>query len=151
MKFAWVENNVIRDVCHGNPIELYHPDVAAFYTAEVPDDAANGDGWDGETLTKPEPMQPSDPPAPVPPKLSPVEFKLLFTSAERIAIKTLRVTDPVVDDFFELLDDPRLTGVNLALQSVQDAVGYVLAALPEGTCVPDVATRVAEVLTGVAR
>lgn len=42
MKYAWVENNTIRDVCSGNPSELYHPDIAAFYSTEVEDHITNG-------------------------------------------------------------------------------------------------------------
>ena len=42
MKKAWIENNVVRDICEGNPAELYHPDVAVFYDTDVPDDIKNG-------------------------------------------------------------------------------------------------------------
>lgn len=63
MKFAWIENNKVRDVCHGNPAECYHADVAQFYNTEVPDDAVNGDGWVNGQLVKPEPPPPA-PPAP---------------------------------------------------------------------------------------
>lgn len=63
MKYAWIENDKIRDVCHGNPAECYHPDVAVFYSTEVPDDATNGDGWVNGQLVKPEPSPPA-PPAP---------------------------------------------------------------------------------------
>lgn len=61
MKFAWVENNQIRDVCHGDPTMCYHPDVAVFYSTEVPDDAQNGDKWVDGVLVKrePEPIVPS--------------------------------------------------------------------------------------------
>jgi hypothetical protein len=63
MKYAWIENGVVRDVAHSNPSEIYHPDISKLYDTEVPDDAANGDGWvDGE-LVKPEPAPPA-PPAP---------------------------------------------------------------------------------------
>jgi hypothetical protein len=62
---AWIENDKVRDVCHGDPTECYHPDVAKFYDTEVPDDAANGDGWVGGQLVKPEPP----PPAPPPPRI----------------------------------------------------------------------------------
>ncbi len=55
--------------------------------------------------------------------LSPVEFKMLFTSEERIAIKAS--TDAVVQDFFELINDPRLTQVDRNLQSVKDAIAYL--------------------------
>lgn len=63
MKYAWIENDRIRDVCHGDPNECYHPDVAKFYDTQVPDDAVNGDGWVGGALVKPEPAPPA-PPAP---------------------------------------------------------------------------------------
>lgn len=63
MKFAWIENGRVRDVCHGDPKLCYHPDVAQFYNTEVPDDAANGDGWVNGQLVKPEPPPPA-PPAP---------------------------------------------------------------------------------------
>ena len=42
MKKAWIQNNVVRDVCEGNPAELYHPDVAVHYNTDVPDDIKNG-------------------------------------------------------------------------------------------------------------
>ena len=64
MKFAWIENDKIRDVAHSNPNDIYHPDVAKFYDTQVPDDAANGDGWVNGQLVKPEPPPPA-PPTPV--------------------------------------------------------------------------------------
>lgn len=53
MKYAWIENDKVRDVAHSNPIEIYHPDVAAYYTTQVPDNAVNGDGWVNGALVKP--------------------------------------------------------------------------------------------------
>lgn len=53
MKYAWIENDKIRDVAHSNPAEIYHLDVAALYTTQVPDDAVNGDGWVNGQLVKP--------------------------------------------------------------------------------------------------
>lgn len=52
MKYAWIENNKIRDVClYGNPHELYHPDVAILYDTLVPDEAKHGDEWiDGQLV-----------------------------------------------------------------------------------------------------
>ena len=63
MKYAWIENDKIRDVAHANPSEIYHPDVAAHYTTQVPNDAVNGDGWVNGALVKPEPPAPSAPAA----------------------------------------------------------------------------------------
>lgn len=143
MKNAWIENNIIRDIANGNPDELFHPDIAKLYDTEVPDDAANGDGWIDGQLVKPvipDPV-PVEPPAPVPPKVSPVEFKLLFTAQERVAIKAS--TDAIVQDFFSIVEDPRLTHVDLALKSTQDALSYLeaLSLIAEG--------RKDEILTGV--
>ena len=59
-------------------------------------------------------------------KVSPVQFKLLFTPMERVAIKAERATDPVIDDFFDVVDDPRLTFVDLGLQSTKDAISYLV-------------------------
>ncbi len=57
-------------------------------------------------------------------RVSPVEFKLLFTSPERILLKSKKTTDPVVEDFYELIDDPRLTYVELTLPVVQYALAH---------------------------
>jgi len=54
MKYAWIEDNKVRDICQGGePTEHYHPDVAALYTTQVSDDAVNGDGWVDGQLIKP--------------------------------------------------------------------------------------------------
>lgn len=143
MKKAWVENNRIRDIAAGNPADLFHPDIAALYDTDVPDTAVNGaELVDGEWVNP----APAEPPAPAPvpaaaPKVSPVEFKLLFTAPERVAIKAS--TDPIVQDFFSIVEDPRLTVVDLGLQSTQDALSYLeaLSLIAEG--------RKDEILTGV--
>jgi hypothetical protein len=59
MKYAWIENDKIRDVAHSNPTEIYHPDVAALYTTQVPDNAVNGDGWVNGALVKPIVIEPT--------------------------------------------------------------------------------------------
>jgi hypothetical protein len=55
MKWAWIQDDRIRDIAPGTPTDWYHPDVAVFYDTEVPDDAVNGDGWVDGVLVKPEP------------------------------------------------------------------------------------------------
>ena len=62
-----------------------------------------------------------------PPKLTPVEFKMCFTVQERIAIKTARPTDPVLDDAMELLEDIRLKEVDLSLQSNRQLIDYMVS------------------------
>lgn len=144
MKKAWIDNGFIRDIAHGDPEELFHPDIAKLYDVDVPDSAENGDGWLNGQLTKPEPA-PASEPAPAPavfPKVSPVEFKMLFTSEERIAIKAARHSIPVLDDAFEILEDPRLKEVDLGLQSIQ---GLVSGLVGSGLITAD---RVSIILSG---
>lgn len=137
--FARVINNIAVDVST-DPNNQFHPDIAREFEP-VPDEVKPGwvrtDGkWEAPGPT------PQPEPGPVYPKVSPVEFKMLFTSQERIAIKNARANDPVVDDFFDLVEDPRLTYVDLALQSVQDAVGYLAN---QSLIAPE---RVPEILSG---
>ena len=81
MKFAWIENDKIRDVSPGEPSELYHPDVAKFYDTEVPDDAENGDGWMNGQLVKP---APPPVPAPAPRTWSISDIRPKLTLGERV-------------------------------------------------------------------
>jgi len=68
-----------------------------------------------------------EPPAVLLPLLTPVEFKLMFTPMERIAIKGKRATDEILDDFMDIIDDPRLVTVDFNLQSTKDAIDYLVS------------------------
>lgn len=122
--YARVINNTAVDVST-DPTNQFHPDIAAQFEP-VPDDVKQGwvriDGvWSAPAPTpQPEPM-------PTYPKVSPVEFLLLFTSAERVAIRAVRPDDPVIDDFFDLVEDTRFAYVDLGLPSVQGALHYLAA------------------------
>lgn len=121
--FARIINDVAVDVS-SNPAEQFHPDIAAEFRP-VPDEVRQGWRLVSGTWTEPAPVEPSAP-AVVFPKVSPVEFKLLFTPQERVAIKAARATDVAIDDFFDIVEDPRLTFVDLGLQSTQDALSYLV-------------------------
>ena len=60
-------------------------------------------------------------------EVSPVEFKLLFTLEERIALRTARATDVVLQDFFDIAEDARLTSVELTLPSTIAALDYMVS------------------------
>ena len=79
MKYAWIENNKIRDVAHSNPTEIYHPDVAVFYNTQVPDNAVNGDGWVNGALVKPVVVEPT----PAPRQWTADNFRTGMTLAEK--------------------------------------------------------------------
>lgn len=128
MKHARIENHCIIDIAPGEPGAFYPQEIAALYDVLVPDTAGVGDMLIGDSVVKKvEPRTATQsgmaPPAP---KLSPVEFKLLFTPQERIAIKAARLTDPVLADGYEILEDPRLTQVDLGLGSVRDLINYMV-------------------------
>ena len=147
MKQAWIDTttNTIRDIAQGDPTAIYHPDIAALYDTDVPDEAQNGDSYvDGVWIAKPvpEPVV-QEPVAPVPPKVTVIEYKMLYTSAERIAVKAS--ADPVIIDLQELMNDPRTVNVDLSLQSISDALDYMTAI---GLIA---AGRKAEILTGEVR
>jgi len=79
MKYAWIENDMIRDVAHDEPSKIYHPDVAVFYTTQVPDDAVNGDGWINGALVKPVVVEPT----PAPRQWTANNFRTGMTLAEK--------------------------------------------------------------------
>jgi hypothetical protein len=61
MKFAWIENNQVRDICPSIPSDVYTPEIAALYTTEVNDDIVSGasliDGvWTNKPVVEIEPI-----------------------------------------------------------------------------------------------
>jgi hypothetical protein len=81
MKYAWIQDNKVRDICQGGePSAHYHPDVAAHYTTQVPDDAVNGDGWVNGTLVKPVIPEPT----PEPVQWTAEDVRNGLTLAERV-------------------------------------------------------------------
>ena len=132
MPYAWVEDNRIRDIAPGDPAELYHPDIAALYSTEVSEEVQRGaeliEGeWENPPEPEPSEPDPVDPPAPV---ISPVAFKLLFTVTERVAINRFRADTSeetadaraVIDDLYGIIDDPRLTEINLGRSDTVEGV-----------------------------
>jgi hypothetical protein len=83
MRKAWVENNVIRDIAQGNPSEIYHTDIAAFYNVDVPEEAENGDGWvDGALLKRV--VEPTVEPEPTARTWSVSDIRAGLTLAEKV-------------------------------------------------------------------
>lgn len=59
------------------------------------------------------------------PSITPVEFKMCFTSAERRTLKTALNTDDTLKDAYEILEDPRLKWVDMGLKSNRDLIDYM--------------------------
>lgn len=149
MKYARIVNNRAVDVRTESPECCFTPDIVAQFVT-VPDQVE--DGWilNGETWEAlPAPAIP-DPVEPVviPPKVGPIKFKMLFSSAERVKARQLRESDPVLDDFWQLIDDTRTDEVDMSLESVQDAIEYTLTVVSNAGVSLDVNSRKAAILTG---
>lgn len=111
MKYAWVENDRIRDIASGDPTTHYQPDVAVFYDTQVPDDAVNGDGWIDGQVVKPQPA----PSAPAPERTwTVIDVREKLTLSERVkwdndktdTIKTAKIElslPRLIDDITEVL------------------------------------------------
>ena len=141
MKKAWIENNIIRDICPTIPSECYHPDIAVHYDTDVPDTAVAGAELINNVWVNPVPTAIEA--VIVPPKLTPIQFKMCFTSEERIAIEALKATDPIIADAFLILDDPRLTEIDLSLASNIALIDYLATKVPALT-----PARVLEIKSG---
>lgn len=122
--FARIINDVAVDVST-DPAAQFHPDIASQFEP-VPDTVSRGWHRVDDTWTEPTPVEPAPEPVSYP-TVSPVEFMLLFKSQERVDIKAIRDTDPMVDDFFQLLEDPRLQSVRLGQPSVQEGLAYLVS------------------------
>ncbi len=126
MNYARIINGVAIDVSD-DPESHFHPDIAADFE-EVPDTVRHGWRLVDDEWEAPEAVE--TPIVTIEPKeVDPITFKLLFTSAERIAAKALRETDPVIDDFWSILDDPRTRTVDMRIPSIQAVIEHTLDAV----------------------
>lgn len=143
MKYARIINNIAVDVVPNDPYTLFTPEIAAQFE-EVPDNVNHLSSWNGNKWI--DYVEPEKPilTAQIP-IISPVEFKLLFTPSERLAIKSARETDAILDDLFTILDDPRLKEVNLNLESNKAVVAYLES---KGLVTSE---RKAEIMTGIMK
>ena len=143
MKYARIVNGIAVDVRDDCPDGLYVPDIVSEFV-EVPDNVEDNYFFDGTEWTAPVVFEPvvTDPLIPI---ISPVEFKLLFTPQERVSIKKEISTDEIIEDLFTILDDPRLTNVNLNLESNVAIMDY----LEQKGLIT--AERKAEIMTGVIK
>jgi len=140
--FARIIDSVAIDVSD-NPEDHFHPDIAAEFVS-VPDTVKPGWRLTDEEWIEPE--VPSVPEVAIELKeVDPITFKLLFTSSERISAKVLRASDPAIDDFWTILDDPRTRAVDMRIPSIQAIIEHTLTACN----VENVAERKAQILQGV--
>ena len=120
--FARVVNGVASDVC-SDPSSKFHPAIASEFI-EVPDDVVPGSFFKND-IWNPPVIQDIQEIGEV--RISPFEFKLLFTPLERLAINEVKSTDPLISDFFTIIEDPRMSIVDLTLQSTKDIINHLVS------------------------
>ena len=129
MKYARIENNIAVEIFEHATIkpDEVHPEVIANQFIAVP--SIVDVGWSNITGSWVAPEPELNPTVFIePPKakiMSPVSFKLLFTSAERVAIRAERQNDPIIDDFFDIIDDQRLNSVSLTSAQTIECIDYL--------------------------
>ena len=143
MKYARIINGIAVDVRTESPDGYFTPEIAAEFV-EIPDNVKDhwiltGTEWAAPVIPEPVVVEP------LIPIISPVEFKLLFTPQERLAIKAEQANDAILDDLFSMLDDPRLKEINLNLESNKAVMEY----LQSKELIT--AQRKAEIMTGILK
>ena len=149
---TWARNvgGTLADVVTTDPATLFHPDLAAEFIV-VPDDVVNGATQIAGVWTNPDPVTPPTPPISYP-TLSPIEFYLAFTPAERIAIKTS--TDPIVKEFWATYELAAQVGaqINPQLVSIVESLAYLVTpttATPPGPGILASTARIAQIQAGI--
>lgn len=155
-KKARIVNDVATDVTEADPAGLHHPDIAAQFVT-VPNAVVIGSRRVNGVWQHPDAGSFAPPVEQVGPRrkrLSRPEFKLQFTGAERQAIRRARAYDgddaaqaglaAALNDFFDIVEDPALTYVDLSHPSTIEGLTSLEAAglLAEG--------RAAEIAQGIA-
>lgn len=125
--YARIINGVAVDVCP-DPATHFHPTLAADFT-EVPANVAPGWILTGKNWAAPASVAP---PAATPAEVgnlnpSPMEFLLLLTLSEQAAIRAAAPTDTQVGILVSMVDDNRLTFVDLTHPTVVEAIKYLAA------------------------
>lgn len=126
-RFARIIEAVAVDVVTQDPTALFHPEIAAQFEP-VPDNVERG--WHRTGTVWAAPATAATPAAATIPRktvVTPPEFLLLFTASERIAIRTARASDPVVADWLAILEDPRLSEVDVSRPATLDGLAYLAA------------------------
>ena len=127
-KYARIENKLVIEtlsIPSGANIENYFvPQIAQQFIA-CPDEVEQNWTYEDGEWKEPKLPEPPEPPGPPEPhyetRIGKAEFLMLFTSEERVAIRAERNNDPIVSDFFSVLEisefidvkeDTTINGVN---------------------------------------
>lgn len=104
-KYARVINKFVTETMSipsdANIEDYFVPQIAAQFIA-CPDEVEQT--WTYEDGEWKEPAPPAPPAPHYETKIGKAEFLMLFTGEERVAIRAERASDPVIDDFFLILE-----------------------------------------------
>jgi hypothetical protein len=120
MRYAKIENGKVENVIVLLDEDL--PKMPSDWTLIKSETANIGDDYINGVFVAQAPAY-VEPPAITEKFITAIAFKLRFTAPERVAIYAS--TDAMVKDFVSLLDDPRLTQVDLMLPTTIQAVEYL--------------------------
>jgi len=143
--YARIVDGCAVDITTEDPKTIFHEDVAVEFVT-VPDDTSHGDRVDTDGNWTKAPPAADIVPQHVPPTVTPAQFKMLML-ADLPEILPLKSSDEVISAFFSVVDDPRLTEVDLSLTSVQNGIKYCLQKI--GRTDAQVAQRMSDILRGV--
>lgn len=145
--YARIIDGVAVDVS-ADPEQCFHPIIAAEFVV-VPNHVVRGwrlvsDSWQAPSGV--EPVTPEVPTETGNLTPTPPEFLLLLTLQERVAIREAGSADLVVQDLLRMIDDPRVTFIELTNPSVVETLNYLTTTAP-----PLLTTeRAARVLAGLS-
>lgn len=145
--YARIINGVAVDVSAA-PERCFHPIVAAEFVV-VPDSVQHGWRLNGDSWQAPSGVVSVTPDAPTETgnlTPTPPEFLLLLTLQERVAIRAAGPKDLVIEDVLRMLDDPRVTFIDLTNPSVVEAIHYLTTTEPPLLTIE----RAARVLAGLS-
>jgi hypothetical protein len=119
-QYAYIRDGVVAHIAMSDKEEM--TGLQSVVALPLKHAVTEGDQYDGRAFSRVIVT-----PAPVtPPKITPIQFKLCFTAQERMAIRAARKDDFMLQDAYEILDDPRLTEIDLSLASTQQIIDYLV-------------------------
>jgi hypothetical protein len=120
MKYAWVQDERVRDICPGHPDQHYTPEIAALYNTQVPDETRMGSVFMGGSWVYLVPDSPYIEPPPLPRFWTMADVRAGMSLMERVkwdnddskVIKTAKI---------ELQQSPNLEAIRPVLQMLVDS------------------------------
>lgn len=128
--YARIINGVAVDVCP-DPATHFHPSLAVEFVG-VPDSVRPGWVRKGDAWSAPVLVEPLTPAIIEQGNLQPtaLQFLLMLTAAEQVAIREAAKSDPMVGVLVTMVDDPRLTFVDLTNATVIEGIQYLTTTTP---------------------